>query len=48
MGFDKNKKTPNQYMPNSEDVVWWRCSKGHLFEASVRSKHVSKAKHSFA
>jgi len=45
--FDKNKKTPNQYMPNSEDVVWWRCSKGHLFEASVRSRHVSKAKKFF-
>ena len=45
--FDKNKKRPDQYMPNSEDIVWWRCAKGHLFEASVRSKHVSKAKSFF-
>ncbi len=45
--FEKNKKNPDQYMPNSEDIVWWKCDKGHLFEASIRSKHISSSKKFF-
>ena len=33
--YDKNDKTPNDYTSGSGKKVWWRCSKGHLWQNSI-------------
>lgn len=33
--YSKNNKTPYDYYPNSGSKVWWKCSKGHVWEASM-------------
>jgi len=34
----KNKKTPNQYLPNSNAKVWWQCKEGHEWPAVIGSR----------
>ncbi|MFL2523603.1 MAG: zinc-ribbon domain-containing protein [Candidatus Azotimanducaceae bacterium] len=34
----KNAKTPLDYMPYSNKKVWWRCSKGHEWQAAISSR----------
>lgn len=37
--FEKNKgKNPTNILIDSDEVVWWKCSKGHLWEASVKER----------
>lgn len=37
--FEKNNgKDPTTYEINSDEVVWWKCSKGHLWEDSVKDR----------
>ena len=33
--FEKNKGCPSDYSPHSSAVVWWKCEKGHEWQASV-------------
>lgn len=33
----KNKKGPDEYTKSSGKKVWWRCSKGHSWEAPISS-----------
>ena len=38
--YDKNVNlTPNDFFPNSGKKVWWKCSKGHEWEATVTSRN---------
>lgn len=38
--YDKNKElTPADIMPGSTKKVWWKCEKGHEWQASVGSRH---------
>ena len=36
--YSKNKQTPNSYLPTSNKVVYWMCSKGHKYRASIVSR----------
>jgi len=31
----RNEHSPEYYMPKSNDKVWWRCSKGHVWETAI-------------
>ena len=33
--YDKNTSEPSQFTAGSGKKAWWRCSKGHLWEASI-------------
>ena len=38
--YNKNDKlTPADVMPNSGNKVWWKCKKGHEWQATVQSRH---------
>lgn len=38
--FEKNNElTPEDIMPNSEKKVWWKCKKGHEWQAITKSRH---------
>lgn len=32
---NRNHKTPSEYLPQSNVVVWWRCLKGHEWKAPI-------------
>lgn len=34
----KNELRPREVLPGSHETVWWRCSKGHEWEASPKSR----------
>lgn len=34
-----NKLTPSNVMPNSGKKVWWKCQKGHEWQATVQSRN---------
>lgn len=31
----KNKKTPADFVPGSHQKIWWVCSRGHEWKASI-------------
>ena len=31
-------KNPTTYLIDSEEVVWWKCKKGHLWEDSIKNR----------
>ncbi len=33
--YDKNKNTPDNYLPGSNKKVWWKCPKGHSYERTI-------------
>ena len=35
---DKNTLRPEQDMPGTREKVWWKCSLGHSFDASIASR----------
>ncbi|MBQ2286377.1 MAG: hypothetical protein II252_03635, partial [Clostridia bacterium] len=38
--YEKNKGiTPTDVMPNSDKKVWWKCSKGHEWEATIINRN---------
>jgi len=38
--YEKNSGlTPMDVMPNSDKKVWWTCSKGHEWQATIGSRH---------
>ena len=36
--YEKNSKTPQEYFPSSNKKVWWKCSKGHEWEAAINDR----------
>ena len=41
--YEKNKKlTPSDVMPNSDKKVWWKCSKGHEWQASIYHRNTGR------
>ena len=41
--FERNDNiSPWEVMPNSEKKVWWKCSEGHEWQASVGSRNSGK------
>lgn len=36
--FDKNAAKPGELMPHSRVKVWWRCTRGHEWQAAVDSR----------
>lgn len=41
--IEKNgDKHPNQFKPQSNEKVWWKCSKGHEWEAVISSRHTGR------
>ncbi len=37
--YSKNDLSPETISPNSHQKVWWICSKGHSWEAQIRSRN---------
>ena len=38
--YEKNDNlTPQNVLPNSGKKVWWRCSKGHEWQATIASRN---------
>lgn len=35
---DKNENTPDTFSPNTKQKAWWRCEKGHEWQASIGSR----------
>ena len=40
--YEKNNKRPDEYTVGSDKRVWWRCSKGHSYEATISHKTEKK------
>lgn len=36
--FEKNKRTPDEYSPDSAQKIWWICKNKHSWEASIGSR----------
>lgn len=36
--YELNDFTPDQVTPGSEKKVWWKCEKGHTWEATIHSR----------
>ena len=43
--YERNKKKPYEYLPKSEEKVWWKCKKGHVWQRRIADL-VSAAKRS--
>ncbi len=41
--FQKNKLLPFDYLPNSGKKVWWKCLKGHEWQATIASRNSNGA-----
>lgn len=41
--YEKNPNLPQDYTPNSGKKVWWRCGKGHSFQASIDARTPPKS-----
>jgi len=42
--YEKNLKTPDQYISTCHALTWWRCDKGHSFFTSVRNRVIHNTK----
>ena len=36
--YEKNNSKPTEYLPHSQKKVWWKCSKGHEYEAKIGNR----------
>jgi len=36
--YDKNEKEPSEYTSKSYKKVWWKCNKGHQWEAAINKR----------
>ena len=36
----KNKKKPNDFLPNSNQKAWWKCSRSHEWQAVIGSRNI--------
>ena len=39
---EKNKKSPSDYTPSSNQKVWWICEKGHEWEAAINNRSAGR------
>ena len=37
--YEKNDKEPQEYLPNSNKKVWWKCKQGHEWRAIIASRN---------
>lgn len=38
--YEKNKKRPEEYLPNSMEIVWWKCKKcSNLWESTINNRN---------
>lgn len=37
--YEKNDKRPEEYCPNSNQEVWWKCKKGHEWPALISNRN---------
>lgn len=37
--YKKNKLKPQNVLPESNKIVWWKCSKGHEWQASISNRN---------
>ncbi len=37
--YQKNKLQPSDYLPNSSKKVWWKCEKGHEWQATISNRN---------
>ena len=40
--YKKNKKQPSEYSARSKEKVWWKCSQGHEWRASISNRNHKK------
>jgi translation initiation factor IF-1 len=41
--YDKNNGlTPEDVMPNSGQKVWWKCNKGHEWQATISNRNIGR------
>lgn len=40
--YEKNSLSPQKLLPRSRERVWWKCSKGHSWQDSIRNRAISK------
>lgn len=40
--FSKNEKVPENYKKSSKEKVWWKCDKGHEWEAVIHTRAYNK------
>ena len=41
--YDKNNGlTPEKVMPNSGQKVWWKCNKGHEWQATISNRNIGR------
>ena len=36
--YEKNNTIPSEYLPHSQKKVWWKCAKGHEYEAKIGNR----------
>ena len=41
--YEKNNKNPEDYCSNSSKEVWWKCIKGHEWEAIISNRNFKKS-----
>lgn len=37
--YEKNELTPMEVMPNSNNKAWWKCNKGHSWQAVIANRN---------
>jgi len=37
--YNKNRKNPENYAPNSGNIVWWKCIKNHEWQESICNRN---------
>ena len=37
--YKKNFKLPNEFSPVSGQKVWWKCKRGHVWDAVISSRN---------
>ena len=40
--YEKNTCKPNELFPKSDVMIFWKCQKGHSFQAKLSSKKINK------
>jgi hypothetical protein len=36
--YERNKKSPKDYLPHSNQKVWWKCANGHEWSAAINNR----------
>lgn len=44
--YEKNVDiSPEMFLPHSSAIVWWKCNKGHSWQASIRKRYQQKVRY---